>query len=222
MSTTRLAVVTAVLAALAAVGYATMARTGEATKKIGSARNLQQWGIALNLYLIDNQSQLPEPGSLPISPEQKQAWYNALPPYISQPPLAEIPPGERPRPGVPSLWIDPAMKPVRAWDPEVFYFHYGMNEALQPDPALRSFRIYEVPHPGNVIFLTEVDSYKPSAEPADVAFRHGEAKPGSPQASAHILFCDGHVQTVPKAVLLDDPRVVTAAAAEDGISWFRE
>lgn len=222
MSATRWVVLAAVVATLAAVGYATIAKSGEDAKKIGSARNLQQWGIALNLYLIDNENQLPEVGSLPIVPDQELAWYNALPPYISQPALAEIPPGERPRPGEASLWIDPSTKPVRAWDPEVFYFHYGMNEALQPDPGVRSFRIYEVPHPGNVIFLAEVDSYTPAAEPGDVAFRHGASNPSSPKASAHILFCDGHVQSVPRAVLLDDPRTLTAAAAEDGISWFKE
>jgi prepilin-type processing-associated H-X9-DG protein len=216
MSTTRMAVVGVVLAVLAVVGYATMLRNAEEAKKVARTRNLQQWGIALNLYLIDNENQLPEVGSTPVTEDQTLAWFNALPPYISQTPLADLPPGRRPRPGVPSLWIDPASRPVRAWDPEVFYFNYAMNRALQPDPALRSFRIYEIPHPGNVVFMAEVDGYAPGLDPSDVAVRRGS------NPVANVLFCDGHVQGVPGQEITGDPRTLRADNAAEGISWFKE
>jgi prepilin-type processing-associated H-X9-DG protein len=186
-----------------------------------SARNLQQWGIALNLYLIDNENQLPETGSLPIAAAQEKAWYNALPPYLSQAPLADIPPAQRPRPGVPSLWIDPALKPVRIWDDEIYYFDYAMNQALQPQAGVRSFKINELNYPGNVIFITEVNGNDPFVTPETVVFRHGN-RPNSPTAIANVLFCDGHVAPVTRAVLVDDPNSRSAASAEHGVSWFQQ
>ncbi len=220
MKLTRILVAGGVLAVFAFVTYsASLSRQG-AAKRVGSARNLQQWGIALNLHLIDNENQLPEVGTTPIDSSQKKAWFSALPPYISQTPLPDLPPGSRPRPGVTSLWIDPATRAPKVWDPEVFYFNYAMNQALQPDPKLRSFRIFEVPSPGNVVFLVDVDGYSPAATPEKVAFRHGNTNPNSPSATAHVLFCDGHVQNISKAVLVDDPKTRRAEAANDGPSWF--
>jgi prepilin-type processing-associated H-X9-DG protein len=223
MKVLRLAVVGLVLVGVLVTTYATFLRRGEEARRAGSARNLRQWGIALNLYLIDNKNQLPATGRAPVTSEQEDAWFNALPPYISQKPLAELPPGERPRPGVASLWVDPATKPVRAWDPEVYYFNYGMNSALQPEAGVRSFRIYEIPHPELTVFLTEVDGFEPSTGPEDVAFRHGRARPHSPEAKSHVLFCDGHVQAVNRAELVDDPSARSTRAAEEGsVSWFME
>ncbi len=186
-----------------------------------SARNLQQWGIALNLYLIDNENQLPETGELPIEASQGKAWYNALPPYLSQTPLADLAPDDRPRPGVPSLWIDPSLKPVRAWDSSTYYFNYAMNQALQPQAGVRSFKINELNYPGNVVFLAEVNGFDPMVTPDTVTFRHGSKK-NSPTAIANILFCDGHVAPVTRAILLDDPASRSAAAAENGVSWFEQ
>jgi len=194
---------------------------GEA-RRVASSHNLQQWGISLNLYLIDNENQLPEVGQDPVTSEQKKAWFNALPPYISQTPLADLPIGKRPRPGVPSLWIDPSTKTVKSWDPEVFFFNYGMNKFLQPVAGTRSFRIYEINFPANVVFMTEVAGYSPGIGPEDVAFRHDGPKPASPMAEAHVLFCDGHVQFVTRQKLVSDPEALSAATAETGVSWFQK
>ena len=198
-----------------------MKQKADATR-VASSRNLQQWGIALNLYLIDNENQLPDVGSDPVTPEQKKAWFNALPPYISQTPLADLPEGQRPRPGVRSLWIDPTSKEVRVWDPAVFFFNYGMNQYLQPLKGTRSFRIYEISYPANVVFLTETESYSPALGPDNVVFRHGGVSPTSPQAHANVLFCDGHVQPVTREQLVMDPNSLSAAAAETGVSWFQK
>ncbi|CAN5426868.1 hypothetical protein BH09VER1_BH09VER1_30150 [soil metagenome] len=207
-----------ILVALVAIVATIMTKNkGDATR-LASFRNMQQWGIALNLYLIDNENQLPEIGQAPVTPEQKKAWYNALPPYISQKSLADLPAGERPRPGVPSLWIDPESKPVKSWDPEVFFFNYGMNKFLQPVEGTRSFRINEINFPSNIVFLVEVNDYNPGAGPEEVDFPKGSG----PKARSNVLFCDGHVQAVDRQHLVDDPAAVTAAAAEHGISWFQQ
>lgn len=186
-----------------------------------SARNLQQWGIALNLYLIDNQNQLPGVGATPITAAQTSAWYNALPPYLGQGSLADLPPGSRPKPGVSSLWVVPGQREPRFWDNDVFLFNYAMNRALQPDATVRSFRIYEIEFPQHVVFMTEVNGYDPGVDPDTVDYRWG---PGgvSPRAFANVLFCDGHVEPVPRATLTDDPAARRAANARDGVSWFEE
>lgn len=210
----RISVSTVVLIVLGLVLYAVLGGQSEESNRIASVHNLQQWGIALNLYLIENDNQLPEVGKTPVAPAQTKAWFNALPPYLSEKPLAEIPPGERPRPGVPSLWIRPGTKPVKIWDPEVFFFTYGMNRNLQPVEGTRSFRINEINFPANVVFLTPIDGYTPDAGPENVVF------PKSKTSAAQILFCDGHVQRVAPARLLD-PAALSAAAAEKDVSWFQ-
>jgi len=206
---------TVVLVALAATFIAILGGQKTRSESAATARNLQQWGIALNLYLIENGNQLPEVGRTPVADPQPKAWFNALPPYISETPLAGLPPGERPRPGVPSLWIRSGTKPVKVWDPEVYYFNYGMNASLQPDPGMRSFRIYEINFPANVVFLAPIDDYSPAAVPSNVVFSKGR------DAAAHILFCDGHVQVVPRVALLA-PAALAAAAAQSGVSWFQQ
>jgi len=211
-----------VLVVLATVLVTILLKNQADARRTASFRNLQQWGIALNLYLIDNENQLPEVGAEPVTLEQKNAWYNAMPPYISQKPLADLPPGQRPRPGVPSLWIDPSTKPVKMWDGDVFFFNYAMNKFLQPVADTRPFRIYEINYPGNVVFMVEVAGYSPAAGPDDVKFRQGGARENSPDAKTHVLFCDGHVQLLTKKQLVDDPDALTAAAAERGVSWYQK
>ena len=201
-----------VLAALGFVLLGILGRQKEAGARATTVRNLQQWGIALNLYMIENGNELPEVGKMPEDPSQAKAWFNALPPYLLEKPLAELPLGERPRPGVPSLWVRPGTKPAKIRDPEAYFFSYGMNRNLQPDDGTRSFRINEIRFPGNVVFLVPTEGYSSAAGPENAVF--------SRTKSAHILFCDGHVQPVSRAKLLD-PASLPGTAAEKDVSWFQ-
>lgn len=195
----------------------------EEAREAAGARNLRQWGIALNLYLMDNDNRLPDVGRNPVDKEQTNAWFNALPLYISQTPLAALPEGERPRPGVPSLWMNPQFKARRIWDPSEFFFAYGMNRFLQPDPTLRSFTISELDHPAQVIFLSEKEGFSPDLTPEEVVTLWGKARPNSPMAKALVLFCDGHASSARRAELVDDPASLKAQNLEaGGISWFKE
>ena len=195
----------------------------EEAREADALRNMRQWGIALNLHLMDNDNRLPEVGYTPVDKEQTNAWFNALPLYISQTPLAALPEGERPRPGVPSLWMNPRLKPRRIWDPSEFFFAYGMNRYLQPDPSLRSFTIPELGHPSQIIFLSEQESFSPALEPRDVVTLWGKGRPNSPTSEAFVLFCDGHVERIPRSRLVDIPsNLGTEHLSEGGISWFKE
>jgi prepilin-type processing-associated H-X9-DG protein len=167
-----------------------------------SQANLQQWGIALNLFLIENKSQLPVVGSGKSETDRLDAyaWYEALPPYLSQPSLSSLPPHRRPVPGDESLWIDPAAQEKKLASGEEFHFHYGMNRFLQPDSGALSLKIYEVENPGSVVFLTEVNGGDPGAVPSTVDSRHGGGK-----RMVHVLFCDGFVTAVPASELRLNP-----------------
>jgi prepilin-type processing-associated H-X9-DG protein len=189
----------------------------KASARTASANNLLQWGIALNLYLIENNNTLPTIGASPPRKEQSDAWYNALPPYLSQPALADLPPENYPRPGDASLWMDPAAQGPAA--PGLPYFAYGMNRWLQPDPALRAYRIYELEDPSAVVFLAEVAGDSPGALPETAAYRHGKPAP-SPDAEANVLFTDGHLESgVRKAVLSDAPGISDPTAKYEHLTW---
>ena len=161
-----------------------------------SVRNLRQWGIALNLHLMDNENLMPQVGGKTPQLDLATAWFNSLPIYLAHLPLANLAPENLPRPGERSLWMDPAAK--GSPDSAGFFFSYGMNRFLAPDPRYRPFRIYEVPNPSSTVFLAEVAQPDPGAMPGQVAFRHGTRGRGV----AHLLFCDGHVSQTSRAEAL--------------------
>ncbi len=164
-----------------------------------SVDNLLQWGIALNLYLADNMDHLPEVGGDLPSPNLPQAWYNSLPEYLSLEPLTARTEKRRPKPGMRSIWVDPFATEREArqnWGD--FFFSYGMNFWLQPDPKSRPHRIQELTDPSLTIFMTTTTGARPGVEPRTAVFRVGPkgggAKKNAPSAEAPVLFTDGHVE----------------------------
>jgi prepilin-type processing-associated H-X9-DG protein len=195
------------------VAWPYFGHTARTAKRQASASNLQQWGIALTLYLTENENYFPETGDGQIRLEHEQAWYNSLPPYLSAPPLAQMNP--KPQLGEASLWIDPAAS--RGGGKE-FIFTYAMNAWLQPDLAEAPYPIYQVDDPGRVVFLVETLSSSSRVMAEEVHFRHGKKYP-DPEAKAHVLFCDGHVELVPKSDLKDDPASYDPKAPLSKVSW---
>jgi len=206
-----------VLAAVLIPYYLDRQSDAERTKALA---NMRQWGIALNLHLIEHDNQLPSLGSDDVSAEQKDAWYNSLPLYIGLPSLADYAEGERPRPGDDSIWISPAAEKVSNIPDTIHYFDYGMNRYLQPQKDVRSFKINELDYPGGVIFLAPVGHFDPFSSEESVICRFG---PGgdSPEGEAPILFCDGHARYIKKQDLVSDA-ALEAKSAENGLSWFKE
>lgn len=191
----------ALLALVAALVYVppVFSRFDAGAARARSADNLLQWGIALNLYLADNNDHFPEVGGALPTPDAKNAWYNALPEYLSLDPLTARSPDERPRPGMRSIWVDPFASQREArqnWGE--YFFSYGMSYWLQPDPASRPFRVSMLNDPAGIIFMTTTSGPRPGVAPATVMFRAGPtgpaARPNDPAAQAPILFADGHVE----------------------------
>lgn len=105
-----LLVVIAIVAILAAMLLPVLARAKERANRTACLSNLRQWGLALGMYLDDNNQVFPDfsiPGSAAGAPggysqdniqwtdllafadagSGNSAWFNALPAYVSRPPL---------------------------------------------------------------------------------------------------------------------------------------
>jgi len=145
-----LLVVIAIIAILAAMLTPALARAKLKAQSAACKSNLRQWGLALVLYLDDNNQVFPQPKIATSTPgvpgynENKPhwndfaafhaagqgdaAWYNALPSYVSGKPLWEIA-------GDPDRFVNskkifdcPSTGPLSPGpDPTRVIFNYGMN-----------------------------------------------------------------------------------------------
>jgi prepilin-type processing-associated H-X9-DG protein len=164
-----------------------------------SANNLLQWGISLNLYLIDHNNRLPLPGSDQPSDDEIESWYNALPLYISRKPITELAPGPFPEGTEESIWVNPAaIKQASTLPGQGYIFYYAMNRHLIGQSENEALRIYQVDNPTATVFLSETCSHLPYMDSAGLYYGFGKG-PSSSDSMAHVLFCDGHVELVPRS-----------------------
>ena len=91
-----LLVVIAIIAVLAALLLPSLARAKVATHRTACLSNFRQWGLAMKMYVDDNENVMPRESAngqgvvlhpwMDIRhPKASDAWFNALPPYASMP-----------------------------------------------------------------------------------------------------------------------------------------
>jgi prepilin-type N-terminal cleavage/methylation domain-containing protein len=187
-----LLVVIAIIAILAAMLLPVLAKAKEKAHRTNCLSNLKQWGLAQTLYVDDYNQTFPKtkiPNGTPGAPggynednptwndlfgfyyqtpqQGMDAWFNALPPYVSGKPLSyyAIQPGDAMgnKPAIdqfnsqntifrcPTAIIDPLLLPPNRPQYDRIFFRYGMNsKALDGMPA-------------SVVFLkTQMISVSPS------------------------------------------------------------
>ena len=210
-------VVLLIMLSLAVVPFIRGEKRGAAN--IVAMNNLVQWGIGLNLYLLDHENRLPSVGPTQPDAELKDAWYNALPPYLSQAPYGKVSGvGFKREDTSASIWSDPSLEKLFGKTHEVFIFPYAMNRYLQPVPSQPAYAVYDVQSPRSVVFLSEAASTDPGLLPGAVSYRF-DRNPQSSSAKAHVLFVDGHVAPVTREIL-SAPQTMAAGDRMPDVSWM--
>ncbi|GAT32883.1 prepilin-type N-terminal cleavage/methylation domain-containing protein [Terrimicrobium sacchariphilum] len=186
-----------VLVAISLVAIAASVTTNWVNTGIEKARgaecvgHLQQWGVALQLYIQDHDGFLPRRGQgvRPVTViDRDEDWFNCLPPYLEMSPYKELyAHGQAPRPGLRSIFLCPGAK-----IPEdcVHFISYGMNMYLSRWDQRDASRVVQLPRPSSLAFLADSPggyaSTVPSRSEYSVVPRHS--------GGANVVFLDGHVQ----------------------------
>ena len=194
-------VIIAILAALLLPTFRTVQRKGQQTTSIN---NLRQWGVALAASLADNNNVFPADGQdsgAKIHIDQAEAWFNRLPPYLSEPRLADRQ-SEPPLAGQKSIWINPAVPTsvnAGVTKGQSYLFCYGMNYWLYKKDKYLSMPSIEFP--SGTVFMAETNEISYSvANPTHIRAYFGEGDPVKALDNvANFVFCDGHIASLKRS-----------------------
>jgi len=204
-----LLVVIAIIAILAALLLPTLSKAKQQAKQVQCLNNLKQWGLAMSMYVDDNNQTYPRtkiPNGTPGAasgynednptwtdladfyfaspPQGMDAWFNALPPYISSKPLYVYKALENGNAGVDSFNAGGNIFtcPAAVIDPLVnvnirVALQYGMNsKALDEQPSsIVYLKSRMIAHPSAFVlfsdgrtFINETPFYGNSAKETDI------------------------------------------------------
>ena len=168
-----LLVVIAIIAILAGMLLPALAKSKTKAQGIACLNNLKQWSLAMTMYAQEYQDAVPEEGNVTLrimEDENKEAWYNTVPPSIRLQSLVDLYTRTNiPLPGNRTLFSCPvAIKPTIP--PNIngrVFFMFGMNGRLCINRSGRNggpnTRLSNVPRPSDTIFLAEVDGNSATA-----------------------------------------------------------
>jgi prepilin-type N-terminal cleavage/methylation domain-containing protein/prepilin-type processing-associated H-X9-DG protein len=267
-----LLVVIAIIAILAALLLPALAKAKEKGQRTVCLSNLKQWGLAETMYVEDNNQTFPKtkiPNGTPGAPggynednptwndlfgfyyqnpqQGMDAWFNALPSYVAQQPLAyyAIQPGDSSgnKPAIdrfnsantifrcPIAIIDPQLLPPNAPQYGRILFRYGMNsKALDGKPTAVVYlktQMITVSPSKLVVFdegrtiIAETPFYGNSQKQSDIC------KPQvytTDLTSRHangssLTFADGHASWYKYAYMCIDAGSKAADPGRPDISW---
>ena len=240
-----LLVVIAIIAILAAMLLPALAKAKEKANRIVCLGNCRQWSLSLTMYLDDNRQIFPDfsiPASAPGAPSGysqdkinwtdltafagagNTAWFNALPPYVSQKPLwqyaadpARFVEGKNVFhcPGAQFLpaEVNPLVRVA---------FSYGINfkGTNGATPASSPFKATVVAHPSAFVFFSDVRAnsgetpYFGANPLSDLGAPRGSLNHLSSRhaGGANLAFLDGHTAcfkytylAYPKGTKIGDP-----------------
>ena len=177
-----LLVVIAIIAILAAMLLPALGKSKEKAKAAACLNNLKQWGLATQLFTIDNDDYLPKDGS-PNGTSVNEGWYVDLPKVLSLPIYRDMPwrtnatidPGR-------SSWICPS-NPRRSNGNNLF--HYCLNIHVNATGAGNQVKLSAIRQPVSTVWLFDNGKLAAVAQQNNV---HTNLHSGGAQFS----FLDGH------------------------------
>lgn len=225
-----LLVVIAIIAILAAMLLPALAKAKEKAKRTSCLSSMKQWGMAQQMYASDNSDNIPRDGYSDAgawvgsgkdgTPDDPRAWFNALPPFVSEKTLSEFFHDttitdntlKMPFPGgrgkiyhcaSATMTRDEALNVVSGGGANG-YFSYGVNIDLKRNESgaltTKMPKIGNLKRPTDTVFMLDL-VFNPSTEVVNGSPQFNSVNPAGRWrsfASRHdkggvINFADGHV-----------------------------
>lgn len=178
-----LLVVIAIIAILAGLFLPALAKAKAKVRSIACLNNLKQWGLAMQVYAVDNDDFLPEEGSANAL-SSNNGWYVVLPRALGLKTYHEMPWRTNPSASLGrSIWICPA-NTNRSNGNNLF--HYCLNEHIDGTGAEdRPARLSSINRPSQVVWLFD------NGKRAAVA-QQNNVHTNLHSQGAQFSFLDGH------------------------------
>lgn len=189
-----LLIVIGIVAVLAAMSVSSLAALRTKARSTQCISNLNQWGMALQHYLRDNDGYLPRRGQgvqQVFQLTNRDDWFNVLPEYLDMPAYSNLwLAGKIPKPHDRSVFVCPAAE-ANTTGGSTNFITYGMNMYICRYDQTNRTKIIQLPNISTLAFLADSPggyaSTVPSAYGYSVIARHG--------GYANVAFFDGHVQS---------------------------